>query len=211
MPLKEYPVKGKEYSKVRYIIDNSIEPTGVIFGKFSPWTGPRGHGKLLDFANSKFKNVIIVSPTRKVKDDNIDIFTDKQKKEIIKKAVPNVKFYRIPSSIPIRMFTEVIGKGIERPVFIVGEDRESLSKFFKKYEKDNKPITDENAEGFGMGEYLVVPRDKEDTSATLVRQTLINNNKEKFLELTGYKEDMWDYMKGMLKESLDFNKFYFVE
>lgn len=210
MSLKKFDVGT--HSIVRYVINNKEEPTGVVFGKFSPFTGPIGHGKLLDFAKDNFSKVIIVSPTRNKKDKNVDIFTDQQKADIIKKVNPDIEFHRIPSSIPIRMFTELVTMGYDRPVLIVGKDRdESFSKFFIKYDKDNPSIEDMDNKDFGKGEFLVVSRDEGDTSATKVRQSLINNDKEEFLRLTGYDADMWTYMKNMLKESINFNNFYFME
>ena len=199
MPVVDYPVKGKDFKVKRYVIDNKAEPTAVVFGKFSPFSGPKGHGKLIDFAKDKFKEVIIVSPTRNKKDKNVDIFTDEQKAKIIEKANPDIKFHRIQSDIPIRMFTRVLELGYERPVFIVGEDRgKSFSRFFKEYNKNNKAIKDQDGKDFGKGEYLVVPRSAGDTSATKVRKALQSDDKEEFIRLTGYDNNMWDYMKGLL-------------
>lgn len=212
MSLKEFDLGT--HKVVRYIIDIRIKPVGVVFGKFSPFTGPKGHGKLVEFAQKQFgkDNVIIVSPTRTVKDDKVDIFTDEQKEAIIRKANPDIEFHRIKSGIPPRMFTRVIDLGYERPVFIVGEDREDdFKKFFIEYNKANKPIEDMTDEDFGKGEYLVVPRSDEDTSATKVRKALINNDKKLFIKLTGFDEEMFTYMKSVLKESvIDFNKYYFM-
>jgi len=203
MPLVDYTLKGNIPVK-RYVIDEDVKPTAVVFGKFSPWTGPNGHGKLVDYAKENFDEVVIVSPTRKAKDKKVDIFTDEQKEKIINKANPDIKFHRIPSDIPIRMFTEVLGLGYERPVLIVGEDRgKSFSRFFIHYDENNKAITDQdNKELFGKGEYLVVPRGDEDTSATKVREALEADDKETFIELTGYDEAMWKLMKSFLKKNL---------
>ena len=204
--------KSKKVDIVRYVIDHKDKPTAVLFGKFSPWTGSNGHNKLLDFAKEKFDEVIIVSPTRSSKDKNIDIFTDEQKEQIINKAVPNIKFYRIKSDIPMRMFTRVVDLGYERPVFIVGKDREKdFSNFFIKYNKNNKSVTDTNDKNFGKGEYLVVSRDDKDTSATKVRNALKNNDKEEFLRLTGYDEDMWILMSNMISKTENFTNFYYKE
>ena len=213
MSIQDFKLKNKDIKVKRYVLDPDKEPTAILFGKFSPFTGPKGHGKLLDFARNNFKNVAIVSPTRKSKDKKVDIFTDDQKEEIINKANPDIKCHRIPSNIPIRMFTLIVDLGYDRPVLIVGKDREEeFSKFFRKYDKNNEAIKDMDDENFGKGEYLVVPRDEEDTSATKVRETLINKDKEEFKRLTRYNDKMWDLMQGMLKnESLDFTDFYFKE
>jgi hypothetical protein len=201
----------------RYVIDENEEPTAVIFGKFSPWTGKKGHGRLLDAAKKKFKNVVIASPTRKQKDPKVDIFTDEQKEQIIEQDT-GLPFYRLESSIPIRMFTALVEKGIKRPLLIVGPDRiDEFKKFFIEYNSTNKGIKDTQDPNFGKGEYYFIEdRGKTETSGTKVRKALLDNNKNEFIKLTGYGEEMWDTMRQMLKdnkvikESLNFNHFYYL-
>jgi phosphopantetheine adenylyltransferase len=120
-----------EYVEItRYIIDSDEEPTAVIFGRFNPWTGKNGHGRLVDFAKENFKNYIIVSPER---NDVNDLFTNAEKEEIIKKAVPDVDFLRIKSSSPTNMFMDLVYRGISRPVILVGPDRiDDFKKHFIK-------------------------------------------------------------------------------
>lgn len=212
---------SKKVKVHRYVIDPNEKPTAVIFGKFIPWTGPNGHGKLIKIAEEIFgkDNFIIVSPTRKVHNPKVDIFTDEQKEQIIHNAVPNAIFLRVDSNIPIRMFTEVIQKSkIQRPVFIVGPDRiEDFKKFFIPYSPKNKGITDPNHKDFGKGEYYYISGEKE-TTGTKVRQALLQGNKEEFINLTGYNELMWDLMRRMLKnngiikeKSLRFAQYYLIE
>jgi len=200
MSIVDYHIPGKDIIAKRYVIDN-VEPTAVIFGKFAPFSGPKGHGKLVDFAQKHFKNVIIVSPTRKTKDKNVDIFTDEQKAEIIQSAT-SLKFHRIPSDIPIRMFTRIVELGYERPVLIVGEDRKAeFSKFFQEYNPANRAVTDPNDPDFGKGEMVALSRTDDDTSATKVREAL-QADKEGFMKLTGYNESMWERMRSMLNKNL---------
>lgn len=215
MPVIDHNIKDKNIKVKRYVIDPKASPVGVIFGKMSPFTGPQGHGKLIEYAKKYFDKIIVVSPTRNLKDKNVDIFTDEQKKDIIKKAT-GLLFHRIPSDVPIRMFTRVVELGYDRPVFVVGEDRQKdFSKFFKKYNPNNKSITDPEDPDFGKGEFLVVPRSDKDTSATKVRKALKNNDKEEFIKLTGYDNEMWKYMKGLLKKNVvikeNFMLFYYGE
>lgn len=190
----------------RYVIDDREEPTAIIFGKFSPWTGPKGHGLLVDFAKKqKFKNILIVSPLRekverKGKSD-ANIFTPEQRGMIIEKATGE-NFKNVKSSIPIRMFTELLNMGISRPVFIVGGDRgKDFRKIFVDYKKSNKGITDPKDKDFGKGEMLFIPRTKSDTSATKVRKALVDGDVNEFLKLTGYKQDMWNFLRRILKQN----------
>ena len=218
VPDRNDPSKTVELN--RYVIDKNEEPTAVVFGKFIPWTGPNGHGRLVDLAKKNFKNVVIVSPTRdKSFNPKVDIFNDKQKSEIIQKAT-GLKFIRVDSSIPIRMFTRVVQAGIDRPVFIVGPDRiNDFKRYFIEYDKNNEGTEDSNNKDFGKGEYFFAEsRGKDQTSGTKVRETLINNNKEEFLRLTGYYgDDMWNLMRNMLKDNkivervnFKFDSFYYL-
>jgi phosphopantetheine adenylyltransferase len=187
---------SKEVEIKRYVLEPEKEPTVVIFGKFNPWTGPNGHGRLVDFAKKKgFKKIVIASPLKK----EGDLFTREQKTEIIKKAT-NLEVLTVKSSIPLRMFTDLLNYNIERPVIFVGQDREKdFKKYFIPYNKNNKKVTDIEHEDFGKGEYIVSPRNE--TSATLVREALLNNDDKKFFELTGYDQDMLTTMKDMLRKN----------
>ena len=200
---------SKKVEVTRYVINPMDKPTAAIWGKFIPWTGKRGHGRLVDFAKQHFDKVIIASPTRKkTYNTKVDIFDDNQKEKIIRKAT-GLDFIRVDSSIPIRMFTRLIEAGIKRPVIIVGPDRiDEFKKYFIPYKPDNPSIEDPSHPDFGKGEYFYLKdRGDENTSATKVRQALLDGNKEDFLRLTGYGEDMWNMMQGMLekKESRSFS------
>ncbi len=204
----------------RYVIDSKTNPTAIIFGKFSPWTGINGHGRLLDYASQFFKDIIIVSPNRKGNDSKVDIFTDDQKEEIIKLANPGFKFMRVSSGFPPKLFSELVKNGIERPVICIGPDRiEEFSKYFIEFDKNNKSIEDTNDKDFGKGEFFSIKnRGSKNTSATKVREALLNNDKEEFLMLTQYNEDMWNTMRNMLKKNklvesvnlISFNNFYYL-
>jgi nicotinic acid mononucleotide adenylyltransferase len=210
----------KKVEVVRYIIVPKEQPTGVVWGKFSPYTSKGGHGRLVELAKKTFgdDNVIIASPKRKGNDPKVDIFTDEQKAKIINKAEPGIKFIRIDNAFPPRAFSELNKTGIKRPVLIIGEDREEeFSKYFIKYDINNKGTEDIENKDFGKGEFLVVPRKNSDTSATMVRKALVNNDKDTFLKITRFSEDFWNMMRQMLKDnkvikdSLEFQKFYFKE
>lgn len=217
VPDRNDPSKTVELN--RYVIDKKEKPTAVIFGKFAPWTGKKGHGRLVDLARKHFDDVVIVSPTRKKVDPKVDIFTDEQKKKIIEEAT-GARFIRVDSSIPIRMFTRVVQAGVDRPVFIVGPDRiKDFQRYFVEYDPKNEGTTDPSDPDFGKGEYFFLEsRGEEDTSGTKVRKALINNNKEEFIRMTGYDEQMWDMMRDMLKKNnviesrstISFDSFYYL-
>ena len=208
MPLKTFNVPdrkdpSKEFAITRYVIDKSDAPTAVVFGKFSPWTGKGGHGTVLKFAKSKFKNVIIVSPLREKTESGgkygANIFTPQQRGEIVQKATGET-FMNVKTSIPIRMFTQLLEHGIQRPVFIVGEDREKeFKKMFIPYKKGNESVTDPAHKDFGKGE-MAINRFR-GTSGTKVRKALVDGDRKTFLKETGYKDDMYEYMRQLLKKN----------
>ena len=58
VPDKKNP--GKTITLKRYAVDSNVEPTAVLFGKWSPFTGPNGHGRIVDFAKKNgFKKVAV--------------------------------------------------------------------------------------------------------------------------------------------------------
>lgn len=206
----------------RYVIDPKEKATGVVFGKFIPWTGPKGHGRLVELAEKQFGkgNYIIASPFRKGNNPKVDIFTDEQKAKIIETANPGVKFIRIQGVFPPKIFTTLIyDHDIKRPVLVVGPDRiEEFKKFFREYKSTNKGTEDPNdKELFGKGEYYYISGER-DTSGTKVRDALLKGNKKEFMALTGYDQKMWDLMRSMLKTNgiikencMRFGQFYLTE
>lgn len=199
--INEAPVLKKDSGEEYYRIDSKEKPTAVIFGKFSPWTGPKGHGRLVKFAEEKFGhgNYVIVSPKRKGADPRVDIFNMQQKQEIIAKANPGAKVIQLEPNSPYGMLIELVKQGIKRPVFIVGPDRvDEFRKFFREYKKNETVKEAKEVPENEKGEYAFIQGERA-TSATLVRKALITNNKAEFLNLTGYDEKMWRFMRGLLK------------
>jgi phosphopantetheine adenylyltransferase len=214
--LKKFKIKDRNDPNrtveiTRYVINPKSEPIGALMGKFAPWSGPNGHGKLVVVAKQMFKDVIIVSPNRSGKDKKVDIFNDEQKEQIINLAEPNIPFFRVQPTTPIRMFTQIIDFGYDRPVLIIGKDREQdFNKYFIKYNKNNKPIEDMDHPDFGKGEFIVVSREEEDTSSSKVRDALMNGNQSEFIKLTGFDNKMWEIMQNMIKKNKNtFSEFYY--
>lgn len=210
----EFPDKknpGKTITLKRYGIDPDVEPTAVLFGKWSPFTGEKGHGRIIDFAKKNgFKKVAIVSPERTKLDakDKYDanIFSPKQRIDIVKKyakeyvsGIEVTDIFTVPSTNPMGMF-KIISQKIDRPVIFVGPDREkSFSKFYVPFDKKNVAITDTTDKDFGKGEMLVIKdRGSENTSGTDVRAAIVNNNLDDFIRMTGYKKSMFEYLRKML-------------
>lgn len=204
----------------RYGVEKDLEPTAVLFGKYSPFTGPKGHGRMVDFAKKNgFKKIAVVSPSRdktKAKDEyDANIFSPEDRLDIIKKASKDFGMkiegiFSVKATNPLGMFREISAK-IDRPVIIVGPDRESdFAKFFIPFAKDNETITDTKDKAFGKGEMMAIKsRGDGETSGTKVRKAIVDGDKEEFLKLTGYDQSMYKLMRSKLKltESVSYLKY----
>lgn len=201
---------GQMVTLKRYVINKADVPTAIIFGKFVPWTGgtlEHGHGRLIAKAKSMgIHNFYIVSPYRN--ESESQMFNNKQKDEIINtslKSVPGyqgvIRTHKNLKNILAIFRSLIVDHSIQRPVFFVGPDREKdFSKFFIPFKQDNAAIIDSEDTNFGKGEYAVIVGDR-DTSATKVRQALVNNNMAEFIKLTGHSAEMFKTMRQMMGAS----------
>lgn len=182
----------------RYVIDYS-EPVGIVFGKFSPWTGINGHGRLIELLKQNhIEQFYIVSPKRdETRKDDCNLFSPESRKLIIERIITDSGFLgyiQAGSNNVHGVIKEMIHK-VSRPVFVIGPDRETLNgKTFVPF--GSSPITDETDKDFGKPECLVY-RGSRDVSGTLVRQSIRNNDFQKFHELTKYSIDDFEYMKNL--------------
>lgn len=198
---------NKTVNLSRYVIDRREEPTAVLFGCFSPFTGPNGHGRLLKFAESfGIKKFAIVMPTKDdSKDNERNMFTQEQRLKIAKKGLKECGFdadvFNVETTNPLGMFREIASK-IARPVLIVGPDRKAqFEKMFLSYGNHNNHVTDPNEKNFGKGEMLAMDeRGETNTSGTEVRNALKDKDKSKFINLTGYSDKMYKYLYKILYE-----------
>lgn len=194
----------------RYVINKADAPTAIIFGKFAPWTGgslDHGHGRLIKKAKEiGIHNFYIVSPYRK--EDIHSTFNTKQKDEIINqsmKSVPGfqgiIRSHKDLKNILAIFRSLIVDHSIQRPVFVVGPDRESdFSKFFIPFKIDNPAVIDSEDDSFGKGEYITITGERE-TSATKLRQALVNNDITEFRKLSGHTEEMFKLMRQMMGSS----------
>ena len=191
----------------RYAIDKREEPTAVLFGCFSPFTGPKGHGRMLRFAfENGIKKFALVMPTKDdTKDSDRNIFTQEQRLEIAKLGAKECGFdadvFNVQTTNPLGMFREIASK-IARPVLIVGPDRkEQFEKLFLTFNKENECVTDPSEKDFGKGEMMgMTSRGNDNTSGTDVRCALKEKDKAKFISLTGYSDKIYKYLYNILYE-----------
>lgn len=204
---------GKQIELPRYAIPKNSEPIGIVFGKFSPWTGKNGHGKLVSFLKTNgIKSFYVVSPKREESQTgkySPDIFSADSRKEIIERVLKNEPGFlgviKSDSNNVMGVIKHIIHL-VDRPVFVVGPDRERLAK--TNFVAFGSNPAKENEAGFGKPEILVYTGDR-DVSGTKIRKSLVDNDFKTFSSLTNYDNPMFNYMRNLMnvkKES--FNNFY---
>ena len=187
------------------------KPTAVVFGKFNPWTGPKGHGKLVEAARKamgKDVEIYVVSPYRKDIFKASDFrFIREQREAIIakglgispKKVLEIEGTGRNPGGMLFRLKNE---KKIERPVLVVGFDRqEQNSVLTVPFGNGPQEITVDDGTKRTQFEMVVADRTAEATSATKVFDALLRNDVKAFKQMTGYKDDMFNYLQELMAEN----------
>lgn len=194
---KKGPNAGKEISVNKYFYGPYNKPVAVIMGCFSPFTGAGGHGRQLVTAtnNGITDFVLAIVPKKEIIDADRNMFTLEQKKDIAEKAIKNLGYNLIDSFIAKKNYGASILKEVaerhpeRRIVLICGPDREN------EYNKFCKPYNPQNTQEYGLEkddfEYILNDPGIENVRATQVRKTILDNDKEKFMKLTGYNGKFW--------------------
>jgi len=201
----------------RYVLDKKEEPTAIIFGKFSPWTGgdlEHGHGRLIKFSKEKgIKNFYVVSPKRDetiLEKNSPNIFSPEARKQIIEHSLKNIPgFLGVIQSDSNNVMGVIkhIMYLVSRPVYIIGPDRERLSQTnFIQY--GSEPIVNETDKNFGKTEAILLTGER-DTSGTKVRNSIISDDFVTFKALTNHTEQMFQFMKKLMNQKNEsFSSFY---
>lgn len=231
MPIGKIKIKSTKKSNYgemievnNYWFDETNEPLAVIYGCFSPFTGKYGHARLLQNAKEHGINkFIIVSPPKKETIDNDrNMFTLEQKVKIAQAGCEDLGYNILDARIGKWAF--VLGNLNDvanefpdnRIVLCCGPDRaEDYGKDLMPYDKERTEQLP-NDQVRGKYELLVMSdRGEKNVSGTAVREMIRSNNRDAFLDATGYSEDMWDMcrhyalMNGVIDES--FSESYLKE
>ena len=212
MPIKNMIVKstskknlGKNIKTDVYYWKENNELVGVAVGHFAPFTGKFGHARMLENAKKAgIKKFIIVIPkTTKSLDDNRNMFTDEQKKYIIEKGCEDLGIDLLDVTISDTSFSAAIINNLAkkyqqyRLVLLCGPDRyDDYLRFGRPFNIDNKSTLDKNDSEFRRFEiYPCDSRGKKNVSGTQVREFIKNNDREKFLDATGYSKKLWNIVR----------------
>lgn len=201
---------GKDVEVKTYWFDSTMKPIAVLYGCFAPFTGKEGHGRLLaTAAKNGIKDFIVMMPNKD--DSNAEgrtMFTNKQKVDIVEKGVKALgynllkAFVTIGYDSPKRLLRNIAEEYPDRRIVLIcGPDREEqYSKFCVPYKKNNE-IPLEDSEGYF--EYILNDPGKRNIRGTAVRQTIVDNNEEMFMYLTGYDKSMWNLCRGYYEKNLN--------
>ena len=211
--VKDRTDSNKQVELERYVINQKDTPIGIVFGKFSPWTGEHGHGNLVEHLKKiGIKKFYVVSPKRNTEDTEkygANIFSPDSRRMIIDYILKDVDGYSgvIQSeSNNLLGVIKHITQTYDRPVFIVGPDRTSLAeKNFVPY--GSKPSPTQEYPDFGKPEILVYRGDK-NVSGTKVRTSLVDDDYESFHKLTNYDLKTFNYMKSLMTKKQTFKEHY---
>lgn len=197
---------GNPYTKCFYEFNEEDTIVGIIYGHFSPFTGPNGHGRLIE-ALKKIgaEKFLIVTPQKSTYDADRDMYDINQRVAIAQKfldeygyegkAIPwKIRRGGLKSQLgPIlNEAVEVFGLNI-RPVYCFGPDRaEVASEVCNEFGNIKMP---------NRVEYIV---DMErGTSGTRVRELIRQNNIEEICNETGYSPKMAKYLVSLCKDKLE--------
>lgn len=197
---------GNPYTKCFYEFNEEDTIVGIIYGHFSPFTGPNGHGRLIE-ALKKIgaEKFLIVTPQKSTYDADRDMYDINQRVAIAQKfldeygyegkAIPwKIRRGGLKSQLgPIlNEAVEAFGLNI-RPVYCFGPDRaEVASEVCNEFGNIKMP---------NRVEYIV---DMErGTSGTRVRELIRQNNIEEICNETGYSPKMAKYLVSLCKDKLE--------
>ena len=213
--------KGANIDSPVYTYKKGDRPLGVIYGCFSPFTGKYGHARLLDRGEQEgIEDFIIVSPYKNQPIDNDrNMFTLQQKVKIAEAGCKDLGYNILGAyTSKAHFFLDALYEYAEmypdyRLVLICGPDRADLyGKYCVPFGEDYE-LQDENDIGKFEILYCTDRGDKE-VSGTKVREAIRNGDKEAFLEMTGYSDEMWNLCvkfaakNGVLGESTMVNEYY---
>lgn len=184
----------EHYTKYLYQFNENDPIVGIIFGHFAPFTGPNGHGRLVQkLLSIGAKEILIATPNNtKPFDDDREMFSAEQRKDIIQAYLDSegidgeaIVYERRRGPVASQMgplcalAAQKFGLDI-RPVFCFGPDRaEIVQDVCNPFGKIADPTHCEFVVDYDRG-----------TSGTKVRELIRDNNIEGIMKETGYSEDV---------------------
>lgn len=194
---------GNPYTKYFYEFNEKDPIVGIIYGHFSPFTGPNGHGRLIkalkDIGAEKF---LIVTPQKTTFDSDRDMFDINERVDIAQKFLDEYENDSKAISWKIRrggiksQLGPILGEACEtfglniRPVYCFGPDRADVaSEVCNEFGKIKMPNRVEFIVDMERG-----------TSGTQIRELIRKSDVKGICKETGYNSKMANYIISLYKE-----------
>lgn len=185
-------------------IGDDCEPVGCLMGHFAPFTGPKGHGRMITYlAGLTNKFIIGVPATKQPFDEDRNMFTPEQRVEIINDYLKENHFdgkaVLIRPDSPARMCVYVLKNAVSefgnkiRPVFIVGPDRAEMLKKYPDYDTDKSSTFPEKI--------VMTDRGENSVSGTMIREYIKKDDAKEIARLTGYSIEIAEKLISMYEEN----------
>ncbi len=208
-PDDPYGLVMKDFGEKKILLNHigpGTELVGILIGHFAPFTGPKGHGRMIEELRSKgCKKFIVGIPDSTAEfDDDRAMYTVEQRMEIVDDYLKQeglegkaVKMRRGDIAITYRLLIWDVYNtfgGNVRPVYIVGPDRAEL------VQKNPEFGTDPNTT---FPEKIVMSdRGEGDVSGTKVRELIRKHDVEGIAEMTGYSKQIAQKLVDLRDDNL---------
>lgn len=204
-----YGLVVKDYGDKQIILNHigpDCELVGILVGHFAPFTGPKGHGRMISELRSKGCNKFIIGiPDSSAEfDDDRAMYTVDQRLEIcdmyLKQEGLEGKAVKMPRGNILSTSRNLMWDVLEefgpksRPVFVVGPDRADIVKNSPDFDTDLATTYPEKIIMSGRGEGNV--------SGTEVRKLIRNGDIDGIVAMTGYSKEIAQFLVDMREDNL---------
>lgn len=208
-PDDPYGLVMKDFGEKKILLNHigpGTELVGILIGHFAPFTGPKGHGRMIEELRSKgCKKFIVGIPDSTAEfDDDRAMYTVEQRMEIVDDYLKQeglegkaVKMRRGDIAITYRLLIWDVYNtfgGNVRPVYIVGPDRAELVEKNPEFETDPNTTFPEKI--------VLSDRGEGDVSGTKVRELIRKHDVEGIAEMTGYSKQIAQKLVDLRDDNL---------
>lgn len=208
-PDDPYGLVMKDFGEKKILLNHigpGTELVGILIGHFAPFTGPKGHGRMIEELRSKgCKKFIVGIPDSTAEfDDDRAMYTVEQRMEIVNDYLKQeglegkaVKMRRGDIAITYRLLIwdvyNTFGSNV-RPVYIVGPDRAELVQKNPEFDTDLNTTFPEKI--------VMSDRGEGNVSGTKVRELIRKGDVDGIAEMTGYSKQIAQKLVDLREDNL---------